>query len=218
MGDDDGRGATGLHLIPDQVDHLVTEIAVEGGGRLVEEDQTRIVHQRSADGDALLLPSGKLCRQIGGTIGQAELFQQLVGPVAGNSTEPTADLVDHQQILAGGQERDQIDGLEDEAHRIPAELGELASRVVRDLLAGHHHRAVRRRQQPAGDRAQGGLAGSRGAHERHDLVAGDGEVNVVEGHDDVVCDRVDLGDTPHLKGVSGRVDRFDERHEGLQNG
>jgi len=59
----------------------------------------------SSDGDLLLLATGKLRRQIGGTISQAELCVQLLGSVAGQATEPKANLVDH-PVLGEGKSTD----------------------------------------------------------------------------------------------------------------
>ena len=83
------------------------------------------------------------------------------------------ELVDHEQVLAGGEERHQVHGLEHEADRLAAELGELLRRVAGDVLAADHDRALGRRQEPAGDRAQRGLARPGRADQGDDLVAAD---------------------------------------------
>ena len=42
--------------------HLVAQLGVEIGERLVEQEDLRIAHDGAADGDALALAAGKLAR------------------------------------------------------------------------------------------------------------------------------------------------------------
>ena len=50
-----------------------------------------------------------------GPVGEAELVEQLVGALAGGGAGAAAELVDDEEVLAGGEERHEVDGLEHEA-------------------------------------------------------------------------------------------------------
>ena len=55
---------------------------VEVAGRLVGEEQRRLVHQRAGDGDALLLAAGELARQVVLAVGQADGGERRQGAAA----------------------------------------------------------------------------------------------------------------------------------------
>src|SRR5215471_2260576 len=55
-------------------------LRVEVAGRLVGEQQRRMVYQRAGDGDALLLAAGELRRLVIESVTQADPLQQTLGP------------------------------------------------------------------------------------------------------------------------------------------
>ena len=61
---------------------------VQVAGRLVAEDQLRVVHQGSGDRHALLLAAGQLHRTVAGPIGQADRRERLTG--RGRAAAPDA--------------------------------------------------------------------------------------------------------------------------------
>jgi hypothetical protein len=141
-------------------------------------------------------------------MGETELVEQLAGALArlGARARPT-EVVHHHEVLARGEERHQVHGLEHEPDRLPPEGGQPLSRVRRDVLTTHHDGALGRGQEPAGDRQQGGLARTRRSHQGHDLVVADGEGGVVEGDDHVVARGVGLADVGDLEGRHGSHSR-----------
>ena len=98
-------------------------VRVEGRGRLVEQDEPRLVHERPADGDPLLLATGELARQVPGPVREPQLLEEPIGTLARGSSFAAAHLVDDQQVLACSQERHQVDRLEDEADLALPETG-----------------------------------------------------------------------------------------------
>ncbi len=60
-------------------DHLADQLRVEGGGDLVEQHQARLHRQRPGDGDALLLPAGKLLRVGGDLVLEIDHPEDLAG-------------------------------------------------------------------------------------------------------------------------------------------
>jgi len=63
VGDDDEGQALLLTEVVEELEDLVLAPAIEITGRLVGQEDFRVIDQRPRDGDALLLPSGKLRRQ-----------------------------------------------------------------------------------------------------------------------------------------------------------
>src|SRR6266542_2788162 len=62
VADDDGRTTFGTDQLADRAVDEVRTLRVELSGRLVREEETRSMRERSGDGDALLLPAGELGR------------------------------------------------------------------------------------------------------------------------------------------------------------
>ncbi len=62
MGDVDGGDAEVLLDAAELQLHLLAQLAVERGERLVQKQEVRAEGQRAGDGDALLLPAGELVR------------------------------------------------------------------------------------------------------------------------------------------------------------
>ena len=57
-------------------------VAVEVAGRLVGQQQDRLVDQRPGDGHALPLAAGQLGRAVVEPAGQADAVEQLTGPLS----------------------------------------------------------------------------------------------------------------------------------------
>ncbi len=140
-------------------------------GRLVENQQPRIGHQRAADRQHLLLAAGQLIAHAVGAFGEPR--KQLVDP---RKRPAAAVALDRggQQVLAHGQVRKYLAAFR---HQADAELGDPVGRQAADFLAAESDPAGARRRQPH-DRAHGGgLAHAVAAHQRHHLAGRDGKRN-----------------------------------------
>ena len=94
---------------------LLRRAAVESAGRLVGEQEARVVHERPRDGDALLLSAGQLHGSVMRPIGEADPSERLQGALAAGLA--VAAGIDHRQFhiaqrIDAGQ---QVELLEDEA-------------------------------------------------------------------------------------------------------
>ncbi len=69
--------AGACHEAGHQLHHLVRGRLVQIAGRFVGQQQRRLVRERAADGDALLLPAGQLLGIAIEQIGEAEPFGEL---------------------------------------------------------------------------------------------------------------------------------------------
>src|SRR5438094_6990969 len=72
----DADAALDVQLLKD-AHHLDAGARVEVAGRLVGEQQRRVVHQRAGDGDALLLPTRELIRMVIDAIAEADGLERL---------------------------------------------------------------------------------------------------------------------------------------------
>ena len=80
-----GDGDHGLAAIDDlaqHLEHLLAGLGVERAGRLVGQDDVRVVGERAGDGDALALAAGKLVRPLVHVIGKPERRQQVARALA----------------------------------------------------------------------------------------------------------------------------------------
>ena len=134
------RGAVERQL-PHDVEHLARELGVEGRGHLVEQEQGRVGGHGPRHRDALLLAARQPVGVLVHLVGQAEPGQQLAGLGLGRRLVDPVHLAGRQgQVLQHGQVREQVVGLEDDAH--PATHGPGVDPRVGDVLALEEDRAV----------------------------------------------------------------------------
>ena len=105
--------------VEQQVDDVVAGAAVEIAGRLVGEQDRRIVGERAGDRHALLLAARQLRRIV---------MAAVRSPTSASSASARApgirragNLHRHQHVLAGRQRRQQVEELEDEADPLAAQ-------------------------------------------------------------------------------------------------
>ena len=75
MGDHENRRAV-VGLVSEQTHYDVGALLVEVAGRLVGDEQARLVHQRAGDGDAPHFTAGQLARVAVCQIGNTKLGEQ----------------------------------------------------------------------------------------------------------------------------------------------
>ena len=159
---------------------VLAQSGVEIGQRLVEQDHRRRVDQRARDGDALLLPAGKLRRQPRGERAEIELRQHSVDALRDLVGRDVAQLEAGRDVLEHRAVRPQRVRLEHEAE--PALLRrqvDAARGVEENALADRNRAGVRPLQ--AGDGAQQrGLAAAGGAEQRDRFAGGDGQRDALQ--------------------------------------
>ena len=167
---DEQIGQAQLFLqVLEQVDHLGLDRHVQGGYRLVADDQLRVGGQGPGDADALALAAGKFVRvAVGHLRFQAHFFQQphdffpVGGAALGKAVhaQRLADDVQHLHARVERAERVLVDHL-----HAPAQP--LQRRLVRvgDVLAVEMDAAVGERAHAQHGQAGGGLAAAGFAHQ-----------------------------------------------------
>ena len=164
----------------EELEDLPTDEGIQVAGRLVRDDQARIVNQGAGDGRPLLLAPGQLRRDLLRLCRQSDDRQD---PVHGRA-DALAGMAGHFQrerdVLPdclGGQE---LEILEDDPD-LAAHPGHLATwqagqvlGVQDDLPAGGHFIP----DQQLDERR---LAGSGRSHEEHEVALGDDQIHVAQG-------------------------------------
>ncbi|GAA3317287.1 hypothetical protein GCM10020219_038380 [Nonomuraea dietziae] len=176
-GDQDADAELGADA-PDQREHLVAALRVEAVGRLVEEDQLRVVDERLRELDALLHAGGVAADGAVALLVQADVAQHVGGALAGGGARQSGDLreVDDQprsrkRRAAGSR-----------ARACSRHEGADLRAMGDDVEAEHLGPARRLGQEAEQDLDQRGLARSVGAHEAGDArFDRDGEL-VQRGH------------------------------------
>ena len=184
MGDDDQAGTSGAHRVQEYLHGPLGGQGVQGAGGLVGEEQTRVGHQCSRDGGPLRLPA----RELGGALVQVLAEPQLAQDLAGLGQRPPARGARQEQgdgdVVQGGEVRQELAELEDEAELFQAQAA--AGRLVegRDVLCrvgsvvvdapgvGH--------EDPGHDVQEGGLPRARRAGDGQDLTGRDVQVDAAQ--------------------------------------
>ena len=117
-GHDHGHAA--VREVTDNREHFADKLGVEGGGRLVEEHDLGVHGKGAGNGDALLLPAGKLGGVERGTLGEAHAAEFGQGAVAGFGLVAAHDLAQGDgDVLLGGEVIEQVEVLKDHADLLP---------------------------------------------------------------------------------------------------
>jgi acyl-CoA thioesterase-1 len=116
---DDGEPAL-LPQLLDEADHLVAGGSVQVAGRLVGQQHAWLVGQRPRDRDPLLLAARQLGWDVVGPLPEAHALQKPAGAAPPLRRAHRGGRHCHLHVLAGGQRRDQIELLEDEAQGVAA--------------------------------------------------------------------------------------------------
>ena len=110
-----------------QRENLVGALGVEVAGRLVGDDQFRVGDDRPGDADALLLPAGELPRPVVHAVRQADQVQRRFHLLAALLLRQRQKQQRQLDVLVGGEHRQQVVELEDEADVPGAATGPVRS-------------------------------------------------------------------------------------------
>ncbi len=213
VGDQDHRRPTGPLQAADQVEDLRLDGDVEGGGRLVGDDQVRLGNEGHGDDDALPHAAGQLVRETArprGRILQADLGERRLGarprlpaPQAPVTGQRLGQLRADPQVWVERRHR----VLEDHADAPAADLPQVAlaaGEQVGPIEAGTAALQAPRRagDEPEQGQASHALARAGFAHDAERLAAVQAERDAFHGAHDAVA-RVE---------VYGQVLDLEQRH------
>jgi hypothetical protein len=194
LGREQHRRAVGHELL-DHHPEVVAAGRVESGGRLVEEEHRRAVHEGGAEVEPSPHAPGVGAGRTIGRVGQPELLEELVGPGHVDRLREMGQLTDQPQVLLAGQvlvDRRVLAGQ-------PDALAD-GLRVASHVDAQHRGQAGIRAEDRGEDAHGGGLAGAVRAEQAEDGAPLDLEVDPVEGDHvaEVLDQALDSDDRPFL--------------------
>src|SRR6202521_3722018 len=150
---------------------------VEGAGGLVGKYDFRIVDEGAGDAHALLLASGELRGQVFGAVFEANAVEGFEGFLfVGHAVE----VLGQHDVLDGGEIRNHVKVLEDEADGFGADTVEFSGAEVGDVFSVKPDFAAGGAVEASDEIDHGALAGAGRAHHRKPLTGGNGERDVVE--------------------------------------
>src|SRR6185503_17664288 len=199
----------------EEADDVTAGLLIEVSGRLVGEDDLRVVHESAGDGDALALAAGELARAMLGAIGQSDAIERRTGAL---SPLVAVDPGVEQRELGVFQDRgarEEVEGLENEAELQVADLRELARGEGGDVFAVEPVFALGGRIEASEDVHQRRLAGARRSDDRDELAAIDLEIDPVKRRHCVLAGVVDLIDPLELNQLLAGLLRARRRRLGL---
>ena len=191
----------------DQVEHVLAALGVHAVGRLVQQQEARVVDQGHGQLDPLLHAGGEPADGPVALLVQADLVADLGRPLAGRPGRQAAELGHEGDEVGGGHVPGQAGPL-----RQVADLGPDGQRVQGHVVPEHHGPAPVGHEQPQQQLDQGRLPGPVGAHQPG--AAGlDGHVDAVERlHGPVpLAQAFDLRDQ-HSGATSARMGTMGPRH------
>jgi hypothetical protein len=187
VGDEQVAHATLLLEVQEEVEDLPLDRDIEGGDRLIADDELGLEGKGAGDADTLELPAGERGRAAVAETGvDADPLEELVGPAAslGSVVEVVDvpglghDLADREARVDRG-ERVLVDQLDVASH--PAQLVTVERQEVLSLQGDAASVGL---DEPQEDPRQRRLARARFAHQTVRFTWRDGEVDVLDGADD----------------------------------
>jgi hypothetical protein len=179
-------------------------LGIQVAGRLVGEDDRRLVDEGPGDRNALLLAAGELGGPMRETVGDADRRDELVEPLAVGLAPGQGER--KEDVLLRVEDRHQVEALEDEAELVaphPRQLAVLEAGELRPVdRDGARGRTVEARQEMH----QGRLARTRRSHDGGESAGREVDRDIVEG----VHRRVALAEGTAQ--VEGRDDEGDRGH------
>src|SRR5712691_8699603 len=158
---------------------FIRALAVQVAGGLIAKQESRVRDNGASNGDALLLPAGKLARIVMHAIGQIDDAERGFHVLAALRFRELGEQQWKLDVLIGGEHGNQVVHLKYETDVASAPLRKLARGHVRDFVAVNSDAASRGHVEAAEKIEQRGLAGAAGAHESHKVTLVDVEIQAL---------------------------------------
>ena len=153
---DEQHGESAIALcVEDHLHHLIRARGVELARHLVGEEEVRVVGEGDRDGDALALAAGEPAGEVVEPVRETELVEQVLGAVVAGLV--AAEIQGELDVLAGGEERDQVAALQHDPDAVGAQPGARGVVQPGDVVAVEVDRARVGHHEPRDEPEQRGL-------------------------------------------------------------
>ena len=178
---DDDHGAFGsFGDALKELHHDLTILGIERSGRLVTDDQTRLMHQCPRDGDTLLLPTGELIGPVFHSVSQTDPLKDLLRFLLCVSSRFPLDQQRHTDVLDAVQGGDQMELLENEPDVLSAESSDGGFLHRPQVRAEDFQFSFVRLQSASDDADERGLSAAGRTNEHGDVPTAHIEVDSFE--------------------------------------
>src|SRR6266540_6605783 len=164
----------------EQIEDFLAGLRVELSCGLVREEQGRIVRQRDRNGDPLLLTAAQLVRPMARTLGEADEIKEFLRPSLPGRAVLGGEAHRQLDVLLGGQCRDEVEELEDEARLSQSIPNEFSVGEVDEVGSVHLDSTRGRAVDPAQDIQEGRLAAPRRPSNRNEFAVIDVHVEAAQ--------------------------------------
>ncbi len=209
VGDEEAHAVEGGEVAAQVPADVTAGAGVEGGERLVEEQQARLGGQGAGQGDALGLAAGEGAGPVGGVVGEPDTLEPGGGAGSGVRLGDAAGAEAEGDVLQRGQVGEQEIVLEDDGDGAVFGADEHVGGGVVERFAVEVDAAAVDRQEPGEAAEQGGLAGTVGAEHGDGFATLGGDVDVeperAEGVDDPGLEGHAAGGRPPPRNRSRRA-------------
>jgi hypothetical protein len=162
---------------------FIGAFAVEVAGGLVAEEEGGVGDDGASDGDALFLTARELAGEVIHAVGKADDRKGGFYVGAALGLRELGEKKRELHVLEGGENRDEVIHLKDEADVAGAPFGKFAGRHAGDLIAGDFDAASRGNVETAEKIQQSGFARAAGTHERDEFTCGHIEIEALKNVD-----------------------------------
>ena len=218
-GKNEGRLEGTVDLLHQQKDLLASPV-VEVGRRLIGEDDGGFDRQCPGDGDPLPLTAAQLVGTMLRVFRQTDDIEKIrhaLPPLRWRDISPVKQRVF--DVLGSREDRQQIEGLEDEPDRSCAQIGELIRRTAADILVVDENSAAGWRVDAADQVEKRRLATPRRASDRQKDPRIESQSNVFEGLDFLFAEQIILVymfDADNAHSLALPANRVDGQHNGVK--
>src|SRR5438093_13573279 len=167
----------------EQIQDFLARLRVEFARGLVREEQGRIVRQGNRDGDPLLLAAAHLVRPMARTVGEADEVEEFLRPSLPGRAVFGGEAHRQLDVFLGGERRDEVEELEDEARLAQSISDELSVAHVDQVGAVHLDPTRGRAVDSAKDIQERRLAASRRPSNRDEFAVVDVQAEAAQGDD-----------------------------------
>ena len=195
------RDAFFLIKRPQQIDDLFAGLEVEIAGRLVREDDGRVIGQRARDRHPLLLASREFERFVPDAVAEAHQAQQFGALVHGVLRAHPGEHHRQRAVFERGHDWDQIERLKDVANLAAPQPCEFIGVEARNVHLVNIDFATAGFVEPADHVEEGRFPRAGRPHDRDILAGANLDADALEGLQRLLAHGVFLGDIHGLDGI-----------------
>ena len=160
--------------------HDAAVLGIECGGGLITDDEPRLMHQSTGDGDALLLTTGELGGAVFHAVPQSDTIEHLPRFLLRIAGGFPLDQERNADVLDAVQGRDEIKLLEDEADVLCTEARDGGLLHGAQIATEDLELAIIRLQRASDDADERGFPTTRRSDEHGDVTAANVEIDALQ--------------------------------------